>query len=210
MNIGGLGEESPFFAVFFANGDIVQPMQWSCLILSSILASQVSVIEGLLDRRHFSAFSVIFAGFLGLLVMEDAGNLRNIIGEYLSYIIPDSLSILHSRAGVYALYSAIPLYAVLRYDSPVLSRSKLALVFWSGVITYALAGLLGGIQDVFGFYREAGQIVNESLFHSRLSPEATGWLMDSLIEETIEMIGAILFLAFYTQYRIRLDVSQLR
>ena len=108
---------------------------------------------------------------------------------------------------VYGIYASIPLYAVARHREQVFSVSKITLLFWFGVSMYAVASISSATRHVGEWYLVFGEYLNQYLFEGRLaySEEWNGfYVMDALVEETIELIGAILFLAYYTKYRAQI------
>lgn len=218
VNFGGLGnwivnwhsEDAPAFIILFSNGELVEVMQWSCLAASSLIAAQVSLLENLHGKTEASMFSLLFAVLFTILLMEDAGNLRTTIGWYIQFLVPEYLSFLPIQLLVYAAYSVIPFVAVLKYYKSIPKIEGEIAIFWIGIILYAVAALLSALLQEVGMYEIMGNFVNNNLFGGRISygdPErgigAGGFIMDSLIEESIELVGAILLLAYYARYRAR-------
>lgn len=60
------------------------------------------------------------------------------------------------------------------------------------------------MNEASGFYHSVGLILNDPLFKNTLSEQASGLIMDSLIEEPLEIIEPLLFLTYYTQNRNQL------
>ena len=152
------------------------------------------------ERGFFLLFSVLF----GLMLIEDAGNLRHqMIGIYDSIRPNGGIRNLITIVYYFAL-SLLPLYAIFVYGLDTIENKRTWYIFFAGLLFYALASFSSATG--FLWYGTAGEILNSNLFGGRVVFELadTGppgvWIMDFLIEETLELLGALAFVLFFIKY----------
>ena len=95
----------------------------------------------------------------------------------------------------------IPVTAVALYGRKFIEVNPMWGVFAFGFVCYALAA--GGSAVALGGYASLGDMLNTAVFDGRIiyeHPRSGYWIMDYLIEETIELFGAISFLYFSYWY----------
>lgn len=138
--------------------------------------------------------------FLVILLPEDAGNIRVPLRSCLSFVLPEALLFVYSKAGVYALRSFLRRRAV--WGPSEASGPSVRLL--GSARRVSLASVPSAMNEASGFYHSVGLILNDPLFKNTLSEQASGLIMDSLIEEPLEIIEPLLFLTYYTQNRNQL------
>lgn len=215
MNVGGLGDylieiaarDGSAFVMLFGEARPVEWMQWACLAGASMMAAQIGVVCSIYGNKKKKKFAYVMAIFFAILLMEDAGNLRhNISNTIVSAGIPQPFFPNFYRMVIYALYAALPIYAVVRYGSSVVRLNKMSAVFWGAFVVYALASVMSVFAPVNDFYEVIGEGMNDLLFSGRVIYdgvrfESGYWIMDLLVEESLELIGAIMFLTAFIGLR---------
>jgi hypothetical protein len=215
-----------FFHHWGRNSGLAEIIQWSMLGFSSILASFAAAKIHLKNNNLFKFWAIMSVAFL-LMMLEDAGNIRHTMMGYIQWIFnePDQ-----GVAGTlaeflyFAVLGGLPLYALIRYwkDVKVFARTKIYLLI--GFVFYASAASLSFIGTAFegilhkNIYTILGekfyqfsinlgdpQLIHlwESWNHGRFS--IGFFLMDSLIEENLEIIGAGALLAATISFLIYIN-----
>lgn len=207
LNIGGLGDamvasspvDSALYGLLFTEGNIIEWMQWTCIGVAAITAAQVSALYGTrVGGGSKAAFSILMAILFVIMIMEDAGNLRHHMKPYLNNAIHAS-PIVPWDVFIYAVYASIPLYAVWQHGEKVRLEEPLAKLFWLAVLFYGLVSVMSATGNIGGWYNAAGDLL-KPLFDGRVDHSSGAMIMDQIVEESIELIGAILFASYYTRY----------
>ncbi len=223
------GYQPFFFQHWGRNSGFAEIIQFSFLGLSVMFAGYNS---GLLyrNKKKLSKFWLIMSIVLLLMLLQDAGDMRHLPMSYVMWAFGE---IDQGVAGTlvellyFAVLGGVPLYALIKYwkDIKVYVRSKYYLLI--GFFFYALAGGLSFIGTAFEglLDRNVYNILGEHMYNFALSigdsnlqmvwSEASFniqfFLMDSLLEENIEIIaaGALLasVLAFWRSYTRNVDMS---
>lgn len=219
LNFAGLGEQliemaardGSAFVMLFGEARPVEWMQWLALGGAIMLASQVS----LLKKQHSESSGAKFAFWMAILfivlLMEDAGNLRHSISDVIvASGIPQPLFSNFYRMLVYVVYAAIPMYAILFHGRQVLSWKRNNIIFWSAVLAYAFASIMSVSAPLGNWYETVGASINDMFFGGRVAYELLSfdsgyWIMDYLIEESIELVGATLFFTYFAQLRMEVE-----
>jgi hypothetical protein len=93
----------------------------------------------------------------------------------------------------------VPLYALLRYGKHLRSQVESLVYVLAGFGFYAMAGMSSATRNWGAWYAKAGVRIQETFglrVPDGMTPERYGhWLVDSLLEETLELFGAMFFLA---------------
>lgn len=202
LNVGGmrdwLTDNHPnydhFFRLFFLESHPVEWMQWICLGLTGLLTAQLALRHEQVNQNHHSRFHLLFSLLFIILLMEDAGNVRHITTNILEpYFmpVPGFWELL-----IYALFASLPLYALARYGDHLWSFDRTTALFWAGVIAYAAAAIGSATRGFGDWYAVVGEALSEQFFGNRL--DYPMYLLDALVEESIELIGALCFLAYFS------------
>ncbi len=207
-----------FFHHWGRNSGIAETIQFLMLGFSAVGSAYLAGQYRSKDKKMFKFWSIMSLGLL-LMLLEDAGNLRHTFMSYIQAIFQEAEQGL-AGTGFELLYfgvlGGIPLYALIRYGGVLGKIKKAKNYILTGFVFYFLAGGLSFIGTAFSklidknFYT----ILGEKLYSLSLKLgddqvaviwenwEATNWrfpigffLMDSLIEENLEIIGAGAFLA---------------
>lgn len=150
--------------------------------------------------RVYAFVSLISVG-LSLMLIEEAGDIRHTIRIWTSSWHPTDLTGLIEPL-YFAALAAIPVYTVLRYGGPLLRNPRTRAYLLIGVSTYGLAAGMSAVEPWFQPLRQIGYFFHEVLPGSNLvvppDVEADFWYLlfaDGPIEETLELLGAVSFLA---------------
>lgn len=212
-----------FFHHWGRNGGVAEIIQWSSLGIAAILAAYNAGRMQFINKKLSSFWAIMSVGLLFMLI-EDAGDVRHTLMGYIQAIFdePDQ-GVMGSLTEItyFGILGSIPLYALIRYWHEIKKFTRTKIYLLIGFLTYAIAAsisflgtALEGILDknlytVLGenFYQIAIKLGGPSLQNQWDNWETSGWfsieffLMDSLIEENIEIIasGALLaaVLSFY-------------
>jgi len=190
-----------FFYAWFDDRSPVEWAQWLSLgsfaILSAWLASEVKGTR----HAHLRTFWLLMAVGGMLLVIEDAGSPRHRILEllaifpflrpYADLIVPTFELLIYFPA-----LAALPVYAFATYYDAVRALRTVVVFFWIGFVFYAGAAFFSASSGI-GWYHPVGSVLLEAFFSDHILgpeiyryPELGFWLMDTLVEESMELIGA--------------------
>jgi len=201
-----------FFQHYGRNSGFVELAQWGLLataiILTALLAGRMYE-----KSRELSRFFVLMTVAFTLILIEDAGDVRHMMMSYVQLAAgePDQGIVGTAFEGLYfAILGGIPLYALIRYGKTLREHGKAWWYVIAGFVAHATAASLSFVGTAFQMLleRDLYTIMGESLvtLSYRLGtpdlPEiweawnAGNWilqigffLMDSLIEENIELLG---------------------
>lgn len=195
----------PLFPHLF-NDRPVEWSQWIILILAIAAAAYLAGRLAAEDRAGASRFFFLLAIGLGLMLIEDAGDVRHTISGYVSAMIGYEIFGLHhavvTHVPYFAALAALPVYAVLRYGRYPWKSVQTRFYLGGGVLLYAVAALGGGLAFLNDFYVGLGAWVDRVVLGGRLpvpagtAPSAAHFmLMDSVIEESVELLAVAMLLA---------------
>ncbi len=212
-----------FYAPFFfeqwgRNSGFAEVFQWAGLGAALVMAAFLAGRYFGIDRLRYKFFSLMAVAFL-LMLLEDAGNIRHLFMSWVQVAAnePDQ-GIFGTlfEAGYFALLAGVPLYALVRYGWHLREHVRAATYILAGFFMYFLAGSLSFIGTAFSGLvdRDLYTFAGERLYAFALrigDAEVAGmwaaWneqhpmssigfsLLDSLIEENIELLGAAAFCA---------------
>lgn len=207
-----------FFQHYGRNSGFVEVAQWallgSAIIFTALLAGRFYE-----QQKALSRFFILMTVAFTLILIEDAGDVRHMMMSYVQLAAgePDQGVVGTLFEGLYfAILGGIPLYALIRYGRALQTFGKAWWYIIAGFAAHAIAVSLSFIGTAFQMLleRDVYTILGEQLvtFSYRLGtadlPEiweawnAENWilpigffLLDSLIEENIELIGNAFLLA---------------
>lgn len=225
LNIAGSrtlmeGFEVPLLWNFlFAERGPVEMLQWISLTLFIIISSHLSgrLIER--DERSMAYFWGLFSVAGMLMLMEDAVNVRNFFLRGNWPLDWQTLNILETF--YFILLAALPLYLLVKYRKNLIETGRTFKLLLLGFFFYGGAAFVSGPADLTDFnyylatflyegtvflsgeelrtiYETTDAAMNE--LHGGNYMTITYRFVDFLVEESLELLGAILLLSSATSY----------
>ncbi|MFO7918129.1 MAG: hypothetical protein R6V13_08625 [Anaerolineae bacterium] len=205
VDLANFGAGKPLWRYLF-NDHPVEWTQWFLLAFAIVAAAYLAGRLCVGGRAMASRFFLLFAIGLGLMLIEEAGDIRHSLSFYLERAFGPQILGLHrsvvSDVPYFAALAAVPLYALLRYGRYAWESVRLRFYLASGVMLYALAAIASGIRDFRDFYVIIGAWIDGALFGNRFPipydyTQATAhfFIVDSVIEESVELLAATMILA---------------
>jgi hypothetical protein len=188
---------TPVWINLFHESFLTELLQWAMLVAAALTAGYLGgQLRDAGDRRLAGFWTVLAAG-LTLMLIEDSGNPRHALGQFVEEALGlPSFTVNLVLLGAIALTL---LYALVAHWRPVWARPRLRTHLLAAYAVYGVAGFLSGTGP--RWYPLAGAQINARLFGGRL-PEADTvdgsqefLIMDLMVEESVEIVGAALFLA---------------
>ncbi len=213
-----------FIYHLYRQGSPTEWLQWfslsGCVIAAGFLWGKLS------ERQHAATAAFAFWSFgLALMVLEDAGNLRHTTTAVLTSILhsdvanPRDMMDVRGRQElvIYALLGFLLIWPLLRYGRKIPFCSKSKKFFTIGYIAYAVAALASASRHQGNWYVHVGGAIRRltgkddsalwlgfeannlanapRLYHQTLD----FYIMDYMLEETLELTGALcLLIGFLT------------
>lgn len=223
----------PYQPFFFQHwgGSIVELFQWFFLGASALLA--MYFVGRMHDKnKPMARFWLLLAITFGLMLLEDTGDVRHVIMGYVQALFdePDQgVAGTITELLYFGALAAIPTYAIIKYWNPLKDYARTKSYILIGFVAYAIAQFLSFIGTAFDMLldRNLYVVMGEWFYEASLrvaDPEVRGmwehwqetqWfssipftLMDSLVEENIELIGAAAFLAATVAFYIHSQKPQ--
>jgi hypothetical protein len=210
--------ERPLWEQLFHNNRPAEWLQWALLLTSVVLAARLSARLGGEPARFF----LLMAFGLGLVFLEETSDLRHVL--YHDYWF-DRFG--HTLLGIptrvvsdtiyFSLIASVPVYAVLRYARSIWDSYATGSYLIAGVVLYGIAGGLSAIRHLNDLYINLGRLIDQWFFFSRwpsaehISQErAWFYVMDSFIEESIELMAIACLLAMILSYASYADTRPAR
>ena len=179
----------------------VEFAQWFALAWAIVV---FAFSAGRMDRGRsprLYSFLVVMSVALSLMLIEEAGDIRHTLRTSLSPVLPGEVSPLIEPTYFVAL-AALPVYAVVRYGPGLLTWRTIRPYLVVGVISYGLAAGMSATESWFRLLRRTGYFFHEVLPGSTLHVPGHAdrdlWYFlfgDGPVEETLELLGAVAFLA---------------
>jgi len=208
-----------FFQHYGRNSGFAELLQWAFLAGSIGLAGFLAGYY-YLKERWISVFLGLMMTTFILMLFEDAGDIRHMLMSYVQLAADEPDQGLWGTAfeGLYfAILGGLPLYALIRYGKRFRDWSPSALLYLAiGFVAHATAASLSFIGTAFqgllekdlytimgdGLVSLSYRLGDSSLPSLWESWNQSNWLyqvgfylMDSLIEENLELIGYAAFLS---------------
>jgi hypothetical protein len=199
------------WVLMFEEGSPTELLQWATLGYLTVVAG---ILGGALTRdgeRSAGAFWKLVAVAGALMIAEDAGNVRHRLVRYAEAFaglerdpVPWHLAV---EFVWFAIIAGVLVTAVVRHGRAVLPAAATVRYGLAGVAAYALAVLGSVTRDIDHWYADLGRWIERSLLGTELLlPE--GWsrfhihffLVDYVVEESLELLGAALLLAAALAY----------
>jgi len=198
----------PFvFFHWYRNGGLAEILQWLFLGGSALMSAFIAAKLQNLDRKAYM-FWLIMAVLFVLMLIEDSGDPRHTIRSYVQALFLESgQGVMGSITELlyFFILSLLPIYAILRYGNILVKVPRSLIYFGMGFIIYGVATSLSFIGSAFDFYNNFGSKLRERLIEWGDESLAHIWqtydaevgfdfinffLMDTVIEESLELIGA--------------------
>jgi len=196
-------ERAQVWVILFGEAGPIEMVQWLFLVAAAGLSFH---IHGRLsaggsksreDARARMFWLIMGIAFL-LMLIEDAGNPRHWFRHFFWEFLGDHQGRI-SEMIYFAALGALPLTALVFFSRPVLRMYKSRWLLLGGFFFYAIA--VGGSVTRYYWYEAAGNFLHATVLGETLKEVALGdqghgfWLMDYLVEESLELIGATLLAA---------------
>jgi hypothetical protein len=207
-----------FFQHYGRDGGFAEIVQWGLLAVAVLLA--LFYAGKLFDTNRLVAkFWLIFGVGMMLMLLEDAGEMRHLFMSYIQWAAgePDQGLVGTLFEGVYfVILGGLPVYAFIRYREEIRTHGR---VFWFvllGILSHAMAASLSFIgtafqmtidTDIYSVMGDWFKFASLRLADPEVADlwnawDAENWLyqvdfylMDSFVEENIEILGNAFFLA---------------
>ncbi len=185
------------------------PVEWSAwfvLAFATVSAAFLAGMLRMLERPGAAKFFFWLAVGLGLMLIEDAGDIRHTISGEVQRVAGDEVLGIHYRVFSDSIYftllAAAPVYAVLRYGKYAWQSVRSRWYLLSGVGLYAVAAIGSSVRHLGDFYIKIGAWLDGLVFGGGfpvpdgMSQERAHFLLvDSVLEESVELLAAALLLA---------------
>ncbi|MFO8059752.1 MAG: hypothetical protein R6U70_03730 [Bacillota bacterium] len=196
------GAERPFMWYYlFTEGSPTEMLQWSYLTATVVFCGYL--IGQLAERGHGGAarFFILMAVGTGIMLMEDAGNIRHRIKYYIRLTFGDTMLLgIAVELVIYALLGALMIYALARFWRYPWRHRETRYYLISGYLLYAAASIASATRHIGDWYDHAGHWLLRACglfepFTALFTPTDVGrpigfYIMDFLVEESVELIGA--------------------
>jgi hypothetical protein len=194
----------------FEEGHLTEWLQWTCLGLFATVSAALAGRASTVAQGPTTRFWVLMAAAGVLMLIEDAGNPRHTLGDFAWTLTGTVTAVLTMHAIVFGTIAAVVLVGLILLGSVPQQAATAWRLLVSGVATYALAGSLS-LAGYSGLYGSLGGVLRVSLLGDRLlqfvpaghAPHPylfDSLLMDRLVEESLELLGASLLLAAAVAY----------
>jgi len=212
--------EVPFFFYHvFGEGGPTELVQWFTLGAAVIVCGYLYGREAANGQTARTRFFMFVATGLCLMLIEDAGNIRHHISAFTTELstytrYANPVRIL-TEFGVYALIGSLMVFPLLRYWRSLQLRGCIRFYILAGYLAYAAASILSASRHIYEWYERVGETIIDHLplanpdiwmttsvhLSERGLPTLGFWLMDYLMEESLELLAASLLLAFFLSYK---------
>lgn len=201
------GIDAPLWIVLFHESYLTEWLQWGSLGAAALVAGHLGGRVRADGDLALGRFWRALAGGLALMLIEDAGNPRHALGAFAQ----ESLGVPSFTANAVLLgtIALVLLYAVAAHWRRLLPLRPCRYYLAAAYAVYGLAGSLSATGP--RWYPRLGAALNDALFAGRLPPydvmegPLDFLIADLMVEETVELVGASLFLAavvaFATRFR---------
>lgn len=200
------GFNRPMWRLLF-NDYPVEWTQWFLLAFSVFIAGFLSAVLYARKQLPSAKFFLFFGIGLGLMLVEEAGDIRHTISAELRRVMGEEIAGLPYRVvsdvPYFTLLATLPAYAALRYGKHIWRDYLQARwLLLSGVVLYALAAVSSAVRHLNDFYIRVGAWVDTTFFAGRFpvpdnmtQERAHFFVVDSVLEETVELLAITLVLA---------------
>jgi hypothetical protein len=197
-----------------------RPVEWSQWFVLAATVAAAAYASARVPQPEAASFFILLAVATGLMLIEDAGDIRHVISDYAVAIrgartlgVPTETL---SDLAYFAALSATPVYALMRYGRGVWVVPRARVFMCWGYGLYALAAIGSGLSGM-GLYLAVGRWIDTQLMGGHLHiPDGTNpdWvhfmLVDGPVEESLETMGAVCLLGMVLAYvnEVRMATSE--
>jgi len=200
------GEVAPLWFIIFREAGPTEILQWLALALTALCSW--FIFRQLQENKNIkqAAFWKLIFILAVLMFLEDAANIRHLI-NYIIFLASDldwsSVDGKQLRNVLelcyFAILGFIPAYAVIRYGRYIFHSLSTTIYLLTGCFFYGIAAACSGTRFLEDWYTRAGEKiygVMQGLASGQMVEVATEslsmefWLMDLLVEESLELLGA--------------------
>jgi len=212
------GITDPFWFHLFRQASLTEVLQWVALGGTAFAAGVIRGRAGLNGEGVSAgrAFWTLMGIAALLMLIEDAGDPRHRLTDYVTTFTGHTRVeeigrqlVTYMEVVYFSLLAAIPLYAFFRYGLALRRHRKVMAYLLAGFAAYGAASIFSVTSYMNDWYIKAGGFVHRVLAAGQLYrvdwPYTEYhvhefWLMDLLVEETIELLGAGALLAAALSY----------
>ena len=189
-------------------------LQWLCLAGAVLTAAHLWGRGAGMGWPQAAAYGVLAVG-LAVMLLEDAGNIRHRVGrivfiDLLGHATASSVAKNLFELCFYSALAGLMVWPFLRHGRRMPLGLRAAALLLAGYAAYALAAFTSATRYIGDWYVRAGGAIRtatgaEGPAWDALADELAGrpwpavtvefWIMDGLVEETLELIGAGCLLA---------------
>lgn len=193
----------------FTEGGPVEILQWLLIGLFGLAAGYLAGLLRAKERLRSSRFWFLFALLAVLMIMEDAGNVRHFLTERAVLLFYDDMLYRSITELIYfGLIAFLPLTALIKYRYQLFRHRRTAAFLLVGCFFYAVAVGMSGTRDIGFWYQTAGGVIydlslefggekllalyeeTDEILASMGQIEIRYRMMDYLVEESLELLGA--------------------
>ncbi len=226
IDVGGISDRIPMpMWTYLFNDHVVEVTQWIMLAVVVALSGYLGGRLAGTVHRGASSFFFILAIGLGLMLVEEAGDIRHgISGAVRLHFGADVLGLPYqmvSDVPYFAALAVLPLYAVIRYGRHAWASVSARPYLVAAVGLYGLAAISSGLRHLGSLYVNLGSVIDRAFFGGRFPPapgmtqdRAHYFVVDGPIEESVELFAVTcmlaMVLAFVADLRAGRLATQLR
>lgn len=203
------------WVLLFTEGAAIEIVQW--LLLATAAGLSFHLHGSLSGRKNPSGDEVCARAFwllMGiaflLMLVEDAGNARHWIRQFVQFLLGGQSGAI-TEFIYFGTLAAIPVSALVFFGRPVVRIKQTRYMLLAGFFCYGMAA--GGSATRYYWYEAAGQWLHVHIFREGLKIVEVGshghgfWLMDYLLEESLELAGATLLAAMAATFLRRTSLK---
>lgn len=206
-----------FWVAVFSEGGGVEIMQWLLLGAASGFAFHINgrfAAQSLAEKQSSLAsyFWLLMGIAFLLMLVEDAGNPRHWLNNF-AYEITGGKSGQLVELLYFMILASIPMTALVFFSRPILRIRQTRNYLLLGFVFYAVASISSFTR--YRWYDSAGQWLHENIFRGALDIVEVGtrdhgfWIMDFLIEESIELAAATMMAAAAASYLYHMRLQKI-
>ncbi|MFW6265975.1 MAG: hypothetical protein ACOC21_00255 [Halanaerobiales bacterium] len=204
----------------FSEGAVVGIMRWTLIGVFTITSAYNAGMLRIKKMKKEHLFWLLFSILGILMIMEDAGRIRHFLTTRFVLVFWDKKTYQIITEIIYfSLMASIAVIALLKYGKYIFKHKRTAIFLFIGCALYGIAAFMNATRDIMYWFQTAGDIIyhftvdlggreleqvyeqtNEYLVqHGYMTISYR--FMDSVIEDTIEVIGASFLWGSALSYR---------
>lgn len=184
----------------------VEILQWVAQAAAGLIAAYAAGLLQAQRLRGPAAFWGLIAGTMILILIEDAGDPRHTLAQYARSVFANVPGLTVNTVFeliFFAALGSLPLIALWRYGRYALMMAGTRGWLVVGFVLYAAVAMMSGTRYINDWFGQTGYRIHHWVTDGRLDlVQPLPWdfylinfyLMDNLVVESIELIGASAFL----------------